>query len=126
VPESAVVIGVPQGIFVGRGVLSGKSVCLLFLGGGRITRAIPVGGLESVDWARHRAAHAGDSGTWAFERGNLVIRSKTGRKPEERAILGYQVAPDGVVFMTVLDIHYPRTKKNIEMYAEQWVERSSR
>ena len=52
-----------------------------------------------------------------------MIRSKTGRKPKEYAILGYQVAPDGVVFMTVLDVYYPRTKENIEMDVEKWVKK---
>jgi hypothetical protein len=67
-----------------------------------------------------------DSGTWDFERGNLVIRSKTGRRPKEYQILAYEVAPDGVVFMTVLDVYYPRTKENIEMYAEKWVKKAQR
>ncbi len=73
VPDAAVVNGVPQGIFVGRSLLTGRAVCLLFLSGGRITRAIPDGGLESFEWARHRAAHSGDSGTWQMRGGQLVV-----------------------------------------------------
>lgn len=73
VPESAVVNGVPQGMFVGRSLLSGKAVCLLFLGGGRVTRAIPEGGLENFDWNRHRAAHGPDTGTWQMRGGQLVV-----------------------------------------------------
>ena len=73
VPDSAVLNGVPQGIFVGRSLLSGRAVCLLFLSGGRITRAIPVGGLESFDWNRHRTAHGPDSGTWQMRGGQLVV-----------------------------------------------------
>ena len=73
VPETAVVDGKPQGIFVGRSLLTGRAVCLLFLGGGRITRFIPAGGLEDFDWARHRANHAGDSGSWEMTGGRLKI-----------------------------------------------------
>lgn len=74
VPDSAVVNGVPQGIFVSRSLLTGRAVCLLFLSGGRITRAIPAGGLESFDWNRHRAAHGPDSGTWQVRTGQLVVQ----------------------------------------------------
>lgn len=73
VPPSAVVNGVPQGIFTGRSLLTGRAVCLLFLGGGRVTRAIPTGGLEAFDWARHKAAHGGDVGTWQAAGGELRI-----------------------------------------------------
>ncbi len=73
VPPSAVVDGKPQGIFVGRSLLTGRAVCLLFLSGGRVTRFIPVGGLENFDWARHQAGHAGDSGTWELVGGQLRI-----------------------------------------------------
>lgn len=73
VPEAAVVNGVPQGIFIGRSLLTGRAVCLLFLGRGRITRAIPDGGLEHFDWARHQAAHPRDSGRWEIRGDQLVI-----------------------------------------------------
>ena len=73
VPASAVVGGVPQGMFVGRSLLTGRAVCLLFLSGGRVTRAIPEGGLESFDWAAHKAAHAGDVGAWTMSGGQLRI-----------------------------------------------------
>ena len=73
VPETAVVDGKPQGIFVGRSLLTGRAVCLLFLGGGRITRFIPTGGLENFDWARHQAQHGGDSGTWEMAGGQIRI-----------------------------------------------------
>lgn len=74
VPAAAVVNGVPQGMFIGRSLLTGRAVCLLFLGGGRITRVIPAGGLESFDWNRHRAAHGSDSGTWQMRGGDLAVR----------------------------------------------------
>ena len=73
VPASAVIDGKPQGIFVGRSLLTGRAVCLLFLSRGRVTRVIPIGGLEHFDWAAHRAAHAGDVGTWEIRGGQLSI-----------------------------------------------------
>lgn len=73
VPASVVTNGQPQGLFVGRSLLTGRAVCLLFLSGGRITRAIPAGGLERFDWAAHRAAHAGDVGTWRMQGAQLSI-----------------------------------------------------
>ena len=73
VASAAVINGVPQGLFIGRSLLTGRAVCLMFLPGGRITRFIPVGGLESFDWPRHRAEHPGDSGTWAMTGGQLTV-----------------------------------------------------
>lgn len=73
VPTAAVVDGMPRGLFVGRSLLTGRAVCLLFLDGGRITRAIPEGGLEPLDWSRHAAAHPRDSGTWQMRGGHLVV-----------------------------------------------------
>jgi hypothetical protein len=73
VPESRVINGVPQGIFVGRSLLTGRAVCLLFLSEGRITRAIPAGGLESFDWARHKAEHQTDVGVWRMEGRELRV-----------------------------------------------------
>jgi hypothetical protein len=73
VPAAAVINGVPQGMFVGRSLLTGRAVCLLFLSGGRVTRAIPTGGLDAFNWARHLAGHAGDSGAWQLAGGELQI-----------------------------------------------------
>lgn len=73
VPPAAVVNGLPQGIFVGRSLLTGRAVCLLFLSGGRVTRFIPAGGLENFDWGKHQAAHSGDSGQWEVIAGELRI-----------------------------------------------------
>jgi hypothetical protein len=73
VPASAVIDGKPRGIFLGRSLLTGRAVCLLFLSGGRVTRAIPNGGLEHFDWAAHKAAHSGDVGTWEIRGGQLSI-----------------------------------------------------
>jgi hypothetical protein len=73
VPAAAVVNGVPRGMFAGRSLLSGKTVCLLFLDGGRITRAVPPGGLEHFDWARHAAGYAGDAGRWELRGGLLRV-----------------------------------------------------
>ncbi len=73
VPEAAVVAGVPQGMFVSRSLLSGRAVCLLFLSGGRVTRFIPEGGLENLDWAAHQAAHSRDTGRWETRSGRLMI-----------------------------------------------------
>ena len=73
IPEPAVLAGKPQGIFVGRSLLTGRAVCLLFLTDGRVTRSIPYGGFEQFDWARHLADHPGDSGTWEQAGGQLSI-----------------------------------------------------
>jgi hypothetical protein len=73
VPEADVVDGVPRGLFVGRSLLTGRAICLLFLSNGRITRFIPAGGLDRFDWARHRADHGGDSGTWSIRGDQLRI-----------------------------------------------------
>ena len=71
VPEAGVMNGRPQGLFVGRSLLSGKAVCLLFLDGGRITRSIPESGLENFHWMEHAVNHSGDCGTWQLT-GNLL------------------------------------------------------
>ena len=55
--ETAVINGIYQGLFVGRSLLTGRVIYLLFLSGGRVTRSIPTGGLENFDWARHQANH---------------------------------------------------------------------
>ncbi|MCC7066231.1 MAG: hypothetical protein IT456_25780, partial [Planctomycetes bacterium] len=94
VPDAAVVNGVPQGLFVGRSLLTGRAVCLLFLSGGRITRAIPAGGLEQFDWARHSAAHAGDSGVWQMSGTRLIVQWSDGGVHE--GIVA--VHPDGIEF----------------------------
>ncbi len=73
VPGSAVLAGVPQGIFVGRSLLTGRAVCLMFLDRGRVSRAIPSGGLDDLDWTRHRIDHAGDCGTWELDGGVMTI-----------------------------------------------------
>lgn len=73
VPEPDIIDGRPQGIFVGRSLLTGRAVCLLFLDGGRVTRAIPSGGLETFDWDQHQADHPGDSGAWQVDADQLTI-----------------------------------------------------
>jgi len=73
VPDSAVLDGRPQGIFVGRSLLTGRSVCLLFLADGRASRSIPTGGLANFDWAQHQKAHSGDVGTWTLSGNVLTI-----------------------------------------------------
>lgn len=73
VPDAALIKGVPRGMFVGRSMLTGRAVCLLFLSRGRVTRFIPTGGLQHFDWARHREAHPGDSGTWELNGALLTI-----------------------------------------------------
>lgn len=73
VPASAVIDGRPRGMFVGRSLLTGRAVCLLFLSGGRVTRVIPNGGLERFDWAGHRTAHSRDVGAWEIRDGQLSI-----------------------------------------------------
>ena len=94
VPDSAVVNGVPQGMFVGRSLITGKAVCLLFLGGGRITRAIPEGGLESFGWNKHRTAHGPDSGTWQMRGSQLVVTWGDGGVHQGPIT----VNPDGIEF----------------------------
>ncbi len=73
VPDAVVVGGVPQGMFVSRSLLTGRAVCLLFLSGGRVTRAIPEGGLENFDWATHQSGHSGDAGRWEVRGGEIAI-----------------------------------------------------
>lgn len=46
VPDAGVVNGVPQGMFVGRSLLSGRAVYPLFLSGSRVTRFIPEGSID--------------------------------------------------------------------------------
>ena len=94
VPEPAILNGVPQGMFVGRSLLSGRAVCLLFLSGGRITRAIPEGGLESFDWNKHRNAHGPDSGVWQMRGGQLVVTWGDGGVHQGPIT----VHPDGIEF----------------------------
>jgi len=60
-------------MFVGRSLLTGKAVCLLFLSGGQITRAIPQNGLEHFDWTKHQQEHSGDSGRWEIHGNSLRI-----------------------------------------------------
>jgi hypothetical protein len=60
-----------------------------------------------------------DSGTWGFEDGHLVIRSRE-RDPKTYQIIGYQTAPDGTTFMTLLDVYYPPSQGNIDLYAEKF------
>jgi len=71
VPDSAVIDGRPQGIFVGRSLLTGRAVCLLFMADGRASRAIPSGGLVGFDWALHEQDHPGDVGAWTVG-GNIL------------------------------------------------------
>jgi hypothetical protein len=94
VPEAAVVGGVPQGMFVSRSLLTGRTVCLLFLSGGRVTRAVPEGGLESFDWAKHEAGHSRDTGRWEVRGGQLAIAWGDGGVHEGPLI----VRPDGIEF----------------------------
>ncbi len=94
VPEAAVVRGVPQGMFVSRSLLTGRTVCLLFLSGGRVTRAVPEGGLENFEWAKHEATHARDSGQWAVRGGQLAIAWGDGGVHEGPLTL----RPDGIEF----------------------------
>jgi hypothetical protein len=44
----------------------------LFLGGGRVSRFVPSGGLENFDWERHRQAHGPDSGRWELVAGGEI------------------------------------------------------
>jgi hypothetical protein len=94
VPAAAVVNGVPQGMFVGRSLLTGRAVCLLFLSGGRVTRFIPAGGLERFDWEEHKAAHSGDVGTWDMRGSQLRIAWGDGVVNEGPIT----VRPDGIEF----------------------------
>jgi hypothetical protein len=94
VPDAGVVNGVPQGLFVSRSLLSGRAVCLLFLGDGRVTRAIPEGGLENFDWVTHQAAHSGNAGRWEMRGGRLAIAWGDGGVQEGPLT----VRPDGIEF----------------------------
>lgn len=94
VPESAVVDGMPRGIFLGRSLLTGRTVCLLFLGDGRITRAVPTQDLDAFDWQRHRADHPGDCGSWQLRPGQLSVRWGDGGVHEGPL----KVGPSGIEF----------------------------
>ena len=77
-PRAGLLAGAPSAIFVGRSLLTGRAVCLLFMEDGRVTRSIPSGGLESFDWTRHEADHSGDSGTWALDGAELTVAWRDG------------------------------------------------
>ena len=94
VPGSAVLEGRPRGIFIGRSLLTGRAVCLLFLDDGRITRSIPSGGLAALDWARHQGDHIGDCGTWAMTGEQLTVTWGDGGVHEGRLT----VNPEGIEF----------------------------
>jgi hypothetical protein len=94
VPDAGVVNGVPQGMFVSRSLLSGRAVCLLFLSGGRVTRFIPEGGLESFDWAAHLTIHGRDSGRWEMRGSQLAIAWGDGGVHEGPLT----ARPDGIEF----------------------------
>jgi hypothetical protein len=72
-----------------------------------------------------RVVREKDTGTWRLDAQSRVIaiRSATGRRPKDYVVLSYQTAPDGTVFMTVLDTYYPRTKESIAMWAERWAKK---
>ena len=60
-------------MFIGRSLMTGRAVCLLFLPVGRVTRSVPSGGLEHFDWHAHKADHPGDSGAWQVEGGVMTV-----------------------------------------------------
>ncbi len=62
-----------------------------------------------------------DSGTWGFEGGALVVRSREHHPAKTYQIVQYQVAPDGAVTMTLLGTDYPITESNVAMYGERYV-----
>lgn len=94
VAGAGIVNGVPQGMFVSRSLLRGRAVCLLFLSGGRVTRAIPEGGLERFDWERHRDVHSRDTGRWETRGPRLSIAWNDGGAHEGPLV----VRPDGIEF----------------------------
>jgi hypothetical protein len=73
VPDSSFKNGEPKGIFVGTSLLTGKAICLMFLSGGRITRAIPKGGLEDFYWEQHKSENGGNCGTWSISGDTLTV-----------------------------------------------------
>jgi hypothetical protein len=94
VPDAAVIGGIPQGVFISRSLLTGRTVCLLFLSGGRVTRAVPEGGLENLDWARHQSEHSRDTGRWEVRGGQIAIAWGDGGVHEGPL----SVRPDGIEF----------------------------
>jgi hypothetical protein len=62
-----------------------------------------------------------DSGTWGFEGGHLVIRSRERDRVKTLQIIEYKTAPDGAAFMTLLDVSYPPTAPNIGLYGEKFM-----
>jgi hypothetical protein len=62
-----------------------------------------------------------DSGTWAFESGALVLRSREHHPVKTYSIVQHQVAPDGTATMTLLARDYPITESNVAVYGEKYV-----
>jgi hypothetical protein len=65
-----------------------------------------------------------DSGTWSFQSGSLVIRSKERNSTKSYQIVQFQSAPDGSATMTLLASSYPRSDSNINVWGERYVRKA--
>ena len=65
-----------------------------------------------------------DSGTWGFEGGNLVIRSRQRTSTKTYLIIQFQAAPDGSATLTLLSAYYPPTDSNINVWGERFVRKA--
>jgi hypothetical protein len=81
-------------MFVSRSLLTGRTVCLLFLSDGRVTRAVPEGGLEDFDWAKHQTKYSRDSGRWDVRGRQIAISWGDGGIHQGPLT----VRPDGIEF----------------------------
>jgi hypothetical protein len=87
VPETGFADGAPRGVFVGD-----QGAGLLFLDGGRVTRAIPEGGLDAIDWEQHRKQHPSDAGTFSLADGIRWSDGTTTAGPIQPAPGGFELA----------------------------------
>ena len=62
-----------------------------------------------------------DSGTWAFEGGALVLRSRERHSTKAYSIVQHQIAADGTATITLLARDYPITESNVAVYGERYV-----
>ena len=87
VPESGFKDGSPRGLFVGD-----KGAGLLFLDGGRVTRAVPEGGLDELDWEQHQKKHPSDVGTYSVAGGIQWGDGTTSAGPFKVSADGFELA----------------------------------
>jgi hypothetical protein len=65
-----------------------------------------------------------DSGTWGFEGGALVIRSRERKSVKTFQIIQFQTASDGGATLTLLNTYYQPTDSNIHVWGEKYVRKA--